>query len=374
MNSQIVWSANRNNPVERGAQLQLSQQGDLTLQNVDGTLIWSTNTTSKSLSGLKLTDQGNLMLFDGNNEMVWQSFDHPTDSLVLGQRLVSGQKLVASMSDTNGSEGLYSFSIDNNGYFVASADLDVTIVYYKSNKSQLSSQTGQFYAELTNTSFGIGLSPKSGVRFIQLGSDGHFWPYNGVVDWQTNDLFENQVHECDYPLACGNYGICSTQGCSCPTYFRQIESFHSGYFHSQRYTCSPYIPISCEFTYQQSLIELKNVDYVPGVNYHITDTEGCKQACLENCSCKYVVFQHNSNFSSSGSSSVKPFFSYTNIISDSSWKSEELILEPIFVNGNFVCGFHCKSKENNTCLFAISIFHFSSSDYPNLKMVNLFPY
>ncbi|GLT31703.1 hypothetical protein SLA2020_064210 [Shorea laevis] len=91
IDSQIVWSANRNNPVGRGAQLQLSQQGDLTLQNVDSTLIWSANTTGKSVSSLKLTHQGNLMLFDGNNETVWQSFDHPTDSLVLGQRLVSGQ-------------------------------------------------------------------------------------------------------------------------------------------------------------------------------------------------------------------------------------------------------------------------------------------
>ncbi|GLT42720.1 hypothetical protein SLA2020_167060 [Shorea laevis] len=396
ISSQIVWSVNRNNPIELGAQLQLSQQGDSTLQNVDSTLIWSTNTTGKSVLGLKLTDQGNLMLFDGNNEMVWQSFDHPTDSLVLGQRLVSGQKLVASMSNTNWSEGLYSFSIDNNGYFVASAEFDAPIVYYKSNKSQLSSQTGQFYAELTNTSFGIGLSPRSGVRFIQLGSDGHFLSWNGVVYSQTDDLFENQVHECDYPLACGNYGICSAQGCSCPTYFKQIESLQS-----QSYTCSPNFPISCEFPYQHSLIELKNVDYVLGVNYHITDTESCKQACLMNCSCNSVVFQPNSNSSSSGrcflrpkafsfkkvnpdnyqsvfikvqSSIVKPPVSYSNIISESSWVSEELILEPIFVNGNFVCGFHCKLKEDNTCLFAISIFHFKSSNLNfnysvDLKMV-----
>ncbi|GLT31701.1 hypothetical protein SLA2020_064190 [Shorea laevis] len=216
-----------------------------------------------------------------------------------------------------------------------------------------------------------------------------------------NDLFENEVHECDYPLACGNYGICSAQGCSCPTYFKQIESFHPSYFPYRFYTCSPYFPISCEFPYQHSLIELKNVDYVLRVNYHITDTESCKQACLKNCSCNYVVFQPNSNSSSSGRcflrskafsfkkvnpdnyqsvfikvqcSIVKPPVSYSNIISNSSWLSEELILEPIFVNGNFVCGFHCKLKEDNTSLFAISIFHSKSSNLNfnysvDLKMV-----
>ncbi|GLT31700.1 hypothetical protein SLA2020_064190 [Shorea laevis] len=221
------------------------------------------------------------------------------------------------------------------------------------------------------------------------------------ADWLMNDLFENEVHECDYPLACGNYGICSAQGCSCPTYFKQIESFHPSYFPYRFYTCSPYFPISCEFPYQHSLIELKNVDYVLRVNYHITDTESCKQACLKNCSCNYVVFQPNSNSSSSGRcflrskafsfkkvnpdnyqsvfikvqcSIVKPPVSYSNIISNSSWLSEELILEPIFVNGNFVCGFHCKLKEDNTSLFAISIFHSKSSNLNfnysvDLKMV-----
>ncbi|GLT31704.1 hypothetical protein SLA2020_064220 [Shorea laevis] len=393
MDSQIIWSANRNNPVGHGAQLQLSQQGDLTLQNVDSILIWSTNTIGKSVSGLKLTHQGNLMLFDGNNEMVWQSFDHPTDSLVLGQRLVSGQKLVASMSDRNWSEGLYSFSIDSDGYFVASAELDATIVYYKSKESQLRSQTGQFYAELTNKSFGVGLSPISGVSFIRLGSNGYFmcFVWNGRY-WLRDDLFKNQVQRCDYPLACGSYGICSAQKCSCPAYFKQSGAYPS----LPDPMCSPYISISCKFPYQHNLIELKNVDSIIGVNYHMTDTESCKQACLKNCSCKYVVFQHNSNSSSSGrcflrseaftfkrvnsynnqsvflkvqSSSAKPPISYINIISDSSWESEELILEPIFVNGSFVCGFHCKLDKNKTCVFAISIFHFDSNYQTNLKMV-----
>ncbi|GLU07079.1 hypothetical protein SLE2022_240540 [Rubroshorea leprosula] len=394
---QMVWSANRNSPIGLWAKLQLSQEGDLTLQDVHGTLVWSTKTAGKSVSGLKLTHQGNLVLFDRNDETVWQSFEHPTDSLVVGQRLVSGQILVANRSVTNWSEGLYSFSIDDDGYFVAYMESDPAQLYYRSKKSQL--RTGQFYAELTNTSFGASLSPGSGFSFIQLGSDGKL-RFFGWVEVESNwkEVFNLPENRCDYPLMCGEYGICSAGRCSCPepdengtTYFRQLNRSQP------ELGCSPYIPTSCEFPYQHSLLELKNVDYLPRTNYHITDIESCKQGCLNNCSCKYTLFIPDSNSSSLGhclfrsevfafqsadtsynqslflkvqSSIVKPPISYINNISDSSWESEELTLQPFLVNGNFVCGFHCKvDTKNNTCLFAISIFHSDSTPYPNFKMV-----
>ncbi|KAF3637321.1 hypothetical protein FXO38_23769 [Capsicum annuum] len=57
MDSQLVWSANRDNPVKANATLQLRQDC------------------------LKLTDTGNLVLFDKVNPSIWQSFDHPTECL-----------------------------------------------------------------------------------------------------------------------------------------------------------------------------------------------------------------------------------------------------------------------------------------------------
>ncbi|GKV23390.1 hypothetical protein SLEP1_g33125 [Rubroshorea leprosula] len=274
---------------------------------------------------------------------------------------------------------------------------DPAQLYYRSKKSQL--RTGGFYAELTNTSFGASLSPGSGFSFIQLGSDGKL-RFFGWVEVESNwkEVFNLPENRCDYPLMCGEYGICSAGRCSCPepdengtTYFWQLNRSQP------ELGCSPYIPISCEFPYQHSLLELKNVDYLPRTNYHITDIESCKQGCLNNCSCKYTLFIPDSNSSSLGhclfrseafafqsadtsynqslflkvqSSIVKPPISYINNISDSSWESEELTLQPFLVNGNFVCGFHCKvDTKNNTCLFAISIFHSDSTPYPNFKMV-----
>ena len=79
----VVWSANRNSLVSKNATLQLTEQGDLVLKEADGTTtVWSTNTCGMSVVGLNLTETGNLVPFDSNNETVWQSFDHPTDSLL----------------------------------------------------------------------------------------------------------------------------------------------------------------------------------------------------------------------------------------------------------------------------------------------------
>ncbi|KAM0019698.1 putative non-specific serine/threonine protein kinase [Helianthus debilis subsp. tardiflorus] len=78
---QVVWSANR----------------DQLAMDVDGSIVWNTNTAGKSVAGMNLTDDGNLVLFDANRSVVWQSFDYPTDCLVLGQRLFQGQQLIPSV-------------------------------------------------------------------------------------------------------------------------------------------------------------------------------------------------------------------------------------------------------------------------------------
>ncbi|GKV23388.1 hypothetical protein SLEP1_g33123 [Rubroshorea leprosula] len=294
--TQMVWSANRNKPIGLGAKLQFSREGDLTLQDDHDTLVWSTNTTGKFVSGMKLTHQGNLVLFDRNNDTIWQSFDHPTDCLVLGQRLVSGQKLKANMSATNWTEGLYSFSVDSfNGCFVASVGSDATLDYYQSSDSQRKKMS-QFYAEFSDTNFGTFTFSQAGVSFIQLGFDGHLRSFRWVEsEWkEVDDLFKDRLNRCDYPLACGEYGICSTDGrCSCPEpdenhtmHFKMINSDQPDL------GCSPYVAVSCKSSSHESLLEIKNVSSSASYlrdNSNIIDIESCKQACLNNCSCKCRV-------------------------------------------------------------------------------------
>jgi len=88
---QVVWSANHDRPVKENATVQLTELGGLVLYDAGGTLVWSTNTTGKSVVGMNLTGSGNLVLLDHRNMEVWRSFDHPTDTLVTGRCYISGR-------------------------------------------------------------------------------------------------------------------------------------------------------------------------------------------------------------------------------------------------------------------------------------------
>ncbi|XP_059284989.1 EP1-like glycoprotein 2, partial [Lycium ferocissimum] len=126
-NPRLVWSANRNNPVRVDATLQLRKDGGVFLMDSNGTLIWNTSTSGKIVSGFNLTEMGNLVLFDKSNDTIWQSFDHPTDSLVPGQIMAPGQKLISSISATDWNEGMFTLDVKSSGLFA----------YIESNPRQL---------------------------------------------------------------------------------------------------------------------------------------------------------------------------------------------------------------------------------------------
>ncbi|KAF8413687.1 hypothetical protein HHK36_001679 [Tetracentron sinense] len=255
---QVVWSANRNNPVRANATLQLTPEGDLVLQDVDGTLVWSTNTSGKSVMGLNMTDTGNLVLFDINKNTVWQSFDHPTDSLLPGQKLVEGQILTPSVSELNWTEGgLFSLFVTGRG-LIASIGSNPPQVYYNS--------TTKGTEEMKDDEITVPVA--SSAQYMKFGPDGHLRVYQYLLQsggWkEVADLLTGYLGECDYHMVCGNYGICLNGQCSCPG---------------------------------------ANID---------TDMETCEQACLNTCSCKAALFQYGDNSSSCNCSLPSQLFSLMN--------------------------------------------------------------
>ncbi|XP_031501737.1 putative receptor protein kinase ZmPK1 [Nymphaea colorata] len=107
----VVWMANRDWPVNsRGSRLSLRKRGDLALLDADRRGVWTTATTSAGDGEVaKLWETGHLVLMDGKRKLVWQSFDHPTDTLLPGQPLTRSLRLVSRAA-----EGIYT-----TGYYVA---------------------------------------------------------------------------------------------------------------------------------------------------------------------------------------------------------------------------------------------------------------
>ncbi|KAK4714509.1 hypothetical protein R3W88_020416 [Solanum pinnatisectum] len=249
---QLVWSANRNHPVKVNATLQLGQNGYLVLTDSDGTLVWSTNTDEKSVSGLNMTEMGNLVLFDKRKQAIWQSFDHPTDCLLPGQKLVSGRKLIASISGSNQS---FSFTV-LNGSLVSSIDTNPPQYYIASSGDD--AQNSPFY-NFDGRTFTALQDPYTS-QFIKLGPDGHLRLYQSdAYDWkQLDEVMDSYLGNCGYPMVCGRYSICTNDGqCNCPVegnFFRPINR-------NPDLGCSQLTSISCNSSHYHSLIELSDTTY-----------------------------------------------------------------------------------------------------------------
>jgi len=88
-----VWVANRETPLnDSSGVVRLTNQGLLVLLNRSGSIIWSSNTSTPARNPVaQLLDTGNLVLKEeGDNNMensLWQSFDYPGNTLILGMKV-----------------------------------------------------------------------------------------------------------------------------------------------------------------------------------------------------------------------------------------------------------------------------------------------
>ncbi|XP_076906611.1 G-type lectin S-receptor-like serine/threonine-protein kinase SD2-5 [Bidens hawaiensis] len=314
---QVVWSANPDNPVTKNAILKFTAAGDLVLTDGDETIVWTANTTGKSVVGMNLTDTGNLVLFDQQNKVVWQSFDHPTDCLLPGQKLFQGQKLRSSVSLTNSTRqnGMFFLQVTEKGLFtyVESSPPQPYYSIYSNDTSK-----GRRYIRLMNGSLSLFMQPSkpsvpdvvidipkaSSTQYMKLMPDGHLV----VLEWNSgsnnwivvaNLLMDIDVGECGYPLACGRNSIClADKQCSC-TGFDGFDYFRAVNNRQLNLGCSAITPLSCNSIQDHHFIQLENVKhftFYSGIFDMVgVSMETCKQACLNNCSCKAAFFQHHFN-------------------------------------------------------------------------------
>ncbi|KAK4770759.1 hypothetical protein SAY87_031291 [Trapa incisa] len=115
--SKYIWVANRAQPLDyRDHLVSLTIGGDGNLRLLDGAqkAVWSTNVSMGSnRSTAVLQDTGNLVLMNSGN-IVWQSFDYPTDTLLPGMKIgidtKTGEKryLISWRTDTDPSPGNFS--------------------------------------------------------------------------------------------------------------------------------------------------------------------------------------------------------------------------------------------------------------------------
>ncbi|XBH81666.1 hypothetical protein VPH35_107187 [Triticum aestivum] len=297
---QVVWCANRASPVGENATLELTTDGNLVLRDADGSHVWSSNTSGQSVAGMLITKIGNLVLFDHKNATVWQSFDHPTDTLVLGQSLQEGTRLIASTSATNMTQNQLYITVLPHG-LCAYAESAPPQPYYCSPSVPNNKKGNVTFVNgsLVRSDFSdiSQLRPAKSTQYMRLDSDGHMrlYEYEWSMEKWTVEYDILQIDDCAYPTVCGEYGICTQGQCACPlqnyscsSYFKPVDE------RKPNLGCTPITPISCQEIQHHSLLTLTDISYFDKSHDIVNlSEEDCKQACLKNCSCRAVMYSYD---------------------------------------------------------------------------------
>ncbi|KAH7657741.1 S-receptor-like serine/threonine-protein kinase protein [Dioscorea alata] len=308
---QIIWSANRDNLVEENATLEFIN-GSLILKNSNGDGVWSSKTSSLNVVGMKVADYGpNLVLFNKQNKSVWETFNHPTDTLLSSQFLRKGQSLTSSPKFMNSSTGLFSLSINHNlltAYVHAEAPIPYLVLGDFSNQS--APEDSLSFVTLQNGHLVLGFKISKEVYcaaldetkwlpasdFMRLDSDGslRIYSWQWLKGWMVVYDFMEGRDPCQLPLRCGNYGVCRKGQCSCP------KSLDEGAYFSPKDDQSPQLGCSQVGIFADGfkLVDFGSLSYFaysdPESAVHgIQKLDDCKEACLRNSSCEAVFFLYS---------------------------------------------------------------------------------
>ncbi|KAF5792277.1 putative protein kinase RLK-Pelle-SD-2b family [Helianthus annuus] len=309
----IVWMANRDVPVNgKRSKLSLSKTGNLVLRDAAQPLpIWTTNIID-SKEPAQLVMNNNLYLKNEENQVIWQSFGSPTDTLLPLQQLTKDTPLVSSRSLTNYSSGFYKLYFDNdnvirlvyNGPRVSGVYWpNPMITAWASGRSTFASRrtasldlNGHFVSS-DSLIFNTSDSENQAVRRLTVDVDGNFRAYSldetrGIwkVTWQAI------ADTCRVHGICGENSTCSIspnhgRKCSCIPNHTMINQT------DWSYGCRPKFNITLCGNDEDEFLHFPHFDFfgyearfVPNVTL-----DECKKVCLGICNCKGFHFNYETN-------------------------------------------------------------------------------
>ena len=118
-NKTIVWTANRDKPlVTSNAMVEFARDSELLLRTEQGPELVIAS-AEVPVSYAAMLDSGNFVLYDREYNIVWMSFDNPTDTILGGQTLLAGKQLYSSFSQSNHSIGRFLLAMQSDGNLVS---------------------------------------------------------------------------------------------------------------------------------------------------------------------------------------------------------------------------------------------------------------
>ncbi|KAK9156063.1 hypothetical protein Sjap_003543 [Stephania japonica] len=312
----VVWVANRDQPIIdlSSSELKLLENGNLVILNESKIPIWSTNSTSTAFNSFELVlgDDGNLVLRDGLNPhvVIWQSFDHPTDTWLPGakmrydNRTKKAQKLVSWKNSEDPSPGLFSlelkpdieFVLTWNGsqqYWTSGAwdgesfslvpEMKTRLFYNYSFVSNENETYLRYYLYVKNV--------RSRFMIDLSGQIKQYMWLQATKEW--NQFWSKPIKPCDVYGYCGPFGRCNNvedSSCQCLQGFKEksLEDWNLG---DPSGGCVRKTPLQCQA--KDNFIQMLNIKSpVNSVQFSVESSANCQSACLNNCSCNAYLYNN----------------------------------------------------------------------------------
>ncbi|XP_054784064.1 G-type lectin S-receptor-like serine/threonine-protein kinase At4g03230 isoform X2 [Prosopis cineraria] len=297
----VVWVANRDNPIPDSTSgiFQISQDGNLTVLDTDGKPYWSYRPEQiSSLANLtvKLMDTGNLLLGDDQLQVTyWQSFEHPTDTFLVGMRMYKDLVLTSWRATNDPGTGKFSFAMGKTGESLYSIYTNQTQLYWAGETRQDFGAEGKIISLLTNFTLRPTTYKSKNMSAWTVPSDFGYarlvMNYTGAVQlWQWDNIgvggwlspWHEPAEKCNRYNVCGNFGSCNMNNspfCRCLPGFKsrgenQIPSSESGGCFQKTKSCGQ----------NTKFIDLKKVKVrKPDKQVIAANETECRSKCLNGC-------------------------------------------------------------------------------------------
>ncbi|WOG98091.1 hypothetical protein DCAR_0417432 [Daucus carota subsp. sativus] len=296
----VVWIAGGDLTVGEGSYFELTKKGELVLfDSLVGAIAWTSQSANSSVTSAVLRDNGNLVLLNRQNDIVWQSFDTPSDTLLPGQNLSSSQTLRAASG--NSVSSYYSLRLNKLGQLQLKWESD--IVYWTSG-----SHSESFLRAVLSPDGALQLLDQNSksvwsvygddhnesdvkYRILRLDVDGNLRLYSWIEaarSWRSG--WHAVSDQCNVFATCGLNGLClyNSSGsavCKCP--FTLTSDVNAKCLVPYQHNCRSG---SSMFAYNHTF--LYGV-YPPNETIVHSSLLQCKNLCQENPLCTASTFTND---------------------------------------------------------------------------------
>uniref|UniRef100_A0ACD5UKT6 Uncharacterized protein n=1 Tax=Avena sativa TaxID=4498 RepID=A0ACD5UKT6_AVESA len=322
----VAWVANRAAAATAASpSLTLTSSGDLRVLDGaaedDAPQLWSSNSTTRATPrggySAVILDSGSLQVRDEDGTEIWDSFWHPSDTMMSGMRISvhaqarpSERMLFTSWaSDTDPSPGRYALGLDPVNPSQAYIWRDGNVPVWRSGQWTGLNFVGIPYRPLYVYGYKQGNDPILGTYFTYTatntslqrfvvapdGRDICYMAKNSTQKWET--VWMQPSNECERYGACGPNAICTVvqdvkAKCTCLKGFQPklLDQWNAGNW-SQG--CARKPPLDCQVNQTgDGFFSIPNVKWPDFSDWpsDVSDEAGCMNSCKKNCSCGAYVY------------------------------------------------------------------------------------